>query len=259
MDKTAKRILRDTAPSRVADAAQKLAGDALAEIDASLPRALAGDHEQVRIYVSACGRLTDQMLAVVGPPRNRKSVPWIKAMLQGEAMNAPFSFWVGSLDPGRGTAVAMIAALRCNLPDTKPLSRPARRKLPKWELAEGDAVRFFSACTSALAGIELPLERVRNAFGLNRTEAAALFGVSRQALEGWERNGIPVDRQAKLSTINAIADLLETQLKADRVPAVVRRQAPAYGGRSILEAIEAGAEQDVLEALRAGFDWASGA
>jgi hypothetical protein len=43
------------------------------------------------------------------------------------------------------------------------------------------------------------------------------------------------------------------------VPAVVRRPAPAYGDRSILEAIAAGDEAQVLDRLRAGFDWASGA
>lgn len=282
MDKVVERLLCDTAPSRVADAAQKLAGDALAEIEDSLPRALAGDREQVDIYVAAYGRLTDQMLEAVESarpdliafdkdhnvlwvgeatkrPKCSASLPWMKEALQGEAMSAPFSDWVGSLDPGRGTALAIVAVLRSTLHTSKPISRPAKWQLPNWELDEGDVVRFYRAVTAALESTELPLERIQTVFGLNRTETAALFGVRRQALEGWVRNRVPAEREPKLATIGAIADLLSVQLKADRVAAVVRRPAPAHRGRSILAAIEAGDEEQVLETLRAGFDWSSGA
>ena len=146
------------------------------------------------------------------------------------------------------------------LPDGgRRISAPARRRLPTWDLAEGDVVRFYSAVAAMLASSEAPLQRIRDVLSLNRTEAATLFGVRRQALEGWERAGVPRERQAKLATIGAIVDLLTAQLKADRIPAVARRPAPAYGERSILEAIAVGDEGRVLERLRAGFDWASGA
>jgi DNA-binding XRE family transcriptional regulator len=250
------RLLDETAPSRVADAAERLAGEEMAAIDASLPGALAGDHENLVAYVAAHGRLAERILEALG---EIEGAPWMKTVLRGEAMNAPFTTWVGSLDPGRGTAVAMVDLLRQTLPTGRPLSPPARRRLPDWNLREGDVVRFYRAVTAALEQAELPLDRIRGAFKLNRTEAAALFGVRRQALEGWERGGVPADRQAKLATLGAIADLLSTQLKADRVPAVVRRPAPAHGGRSILEAIAAGDEDRVLATLRAGFDWAGGA
>lgn len=260
MDKTVERLLCDTAPSRVADAALKIDGAAVAEIEASLPQALAGDREQVRIYVAAYDRLLERVLETVEHAHpNFVSYHHAKVVLQGEAMSAPFSDWVGSLGSGRGTAVAIVAMLRSTLPTAKPLSRPAKWRLPEWELGEGDAVRFYRAVLTELEGNEFPLERIRNVLGLNRTETAALFGVRRQALEGWERNGIPAEREAKLATIGAIADLLAVQLKADRVAAVVRRPAPAHGGRSILTAIEAGEEEQVLETLRAGFDWSSGA
>lgn len=263
MSKAVERILSDTAPRRVADAAQKLAGEEMAAIEASLPRALAGDREQVGVYVAAYERLTERMLKAVG-----EASPGLLAaadehgrltLLQGEAMNAPFSAWVGSLDPGRGTALAVVDQLRSSLRAAKPLSRPAKWRLPRWELEEGDVVRFYRAVAAAMEGRDLPLQRIQTVLGLNRTEAAVLFGVRRQALEGWERSGVPAERQAKLASIGAIADLLATQLKADRVPAVARRPAPAYGDRSILEAIAADAEDAVLEALRAGFDWSSGA
>ena len=43
----------------------------------------------------------------------------------------------------------------------------------------------------------------------------------------------------------------------DRIPDVVRRAAPAYGGRSILQAIGDGDEELVLDELRNAFNWAS--
>jgi hypothetical protein len=257
--KTLARILDETAPSRVADAVARLDDGSLVVIEAKLPGALAGDSEQVRAYVDAYKRLADRVLEGAEVERPDR-LPWLRTVLWGEAMNAPFSEWVGSLGPARGTAVAIIQALRSTLPEGgRPISAPARRKVPSWDLRAVDVVRFYRAVAAMLEGSELPLERIRDVLGLNRTEAAALFGVRRQALEGWERAGVPRERQAKLATIGAIVDLLDARLKADRVPAVVRRPAPAYGDRSILEAIAAGDEAQVLDHLRAGFDWASGA
>jgi hypothetical protein len=57
--------------------------------------------------------------------------------------------------------------------------------------------------------------------------------------------------------LREIADLLAARLRRDRIPDVVRRPAPAYGGRSILQAIGDGDEELVLDELREAFDWAS--
>jgi hypothetical protein len=57
--------------------------------------------------------------------------------------------------------------------------------------------------------------------------------------------------------LEEIADLLAAKLKRDRIPDVVRRAAPAYGGRSILQAIGDGDEELVLDELRNAFNWAS--
>jgi hypothetical protein len=59
--------------------------------------------------------------------------------------------------------------------------------------------------------------------------------------------------------LREIADLLAARLRRDRIPDVVRRPAPAYGGRSILQAIGDGDEELVLDELREAFDWAPGA
>jgi len=106
---------------------------------------------------------------------------------------------------------------------------------------------------------ETPLDQIATAFSLTRTELAWLFGVRRQALDQWETRGLPAARQEKLATLGAIADLLTVKLKRDRVPGVVRRRTPAYGERTLLEAVADGDEELVLAELRDAFDWAAAA
>ena len=284
MSTLADRLLTGLPPHEVADAMTEIAEQAVAEIDSSLPGALAGDLRQLRSYVDAYLLLTERMLEAVGAARpdllafdrerhvmllvegkksgrssRQRDIPWMKSMLAGEAMSAPFSGWVGRFGAGRGTAVAIVAVLRQALPDTKPLPTPTRGHLPDWHVQDADVVRFYRAVSEALEGGGSPLERIGSAFDLNRTELAELFGVKRQALERWNAHGVPAERQEKLATVGAIVDLLAAQLKGDRVPGAVRRTAPAYGNRSILEAIAAGEEEAVLAELRDAFDWASAA
>lgn len=249
-------------PKQVADAMAKMAEEAVDQIDRSLARALAGDPSQVRIYVDAYCVLSERAIEAVehsGRKSSQPNVPWMRSMLAGEAMSAPFSHWVGRFGAGRGTAVAIVALLREALPGTKPLSVPARHTLPAWKIEDTDVVRFYRAVSESLEGSEAPLERIRSVLGLSRTDLAGLFGVKRQALERWDTHGVPAERQKKLATLSAIADLLTAQLKDDRIPGVVRRKALAYGNRSILEAIAAGDEEAVLDELRSAFDWASAA
>lgn len=177
-------------------------------------------------------------------------------MLQGGAIYAPFSTWVGVMGPGKGVALAVVSLLRQTLPNTEPLKLPPRRRLPGWDLDDRDAVRFYRDVSYLLDKAEAPLGRIRRVLDLNRTELATLFGVSRQAVERWEAQGVPAERQDKLSTLSAIVDLLEAQLKPDRIAGVARRPASAYGDRSIIEAIAAGEENLVLDELRDAFDWA---
>jgi DNA-binding XRE family transcriptional regulator len=255
------RLLEATPPKQIADAMTKIAEEAIDQIDRSLPRALEGDPSQVRLYVDAYCALSERALEAVeaGGKSPQANIPWMRSMLAGEAMSAPFSQWVGSFGAGRGTAVAIVALLREALPGTRPLPVPTRRRLPTWNIEDTDVVRFYRAVSESLEGGEAPLERVRSVLGLSRTDLAGLFGVKRQALERWDTHGVPAERQEKLATLCAIVDLLTAQLKGDRIPGVVRRTALAYGNRSILEAIAAGDEEAVLDELRTAFDWASAA
>ena len=106
---------------------------------------------------------------------------------------------------------------------------------------------------------EHPLRRLMDAFELSKTELGALFGVRRQALDQWLERGVPSERQEKVQTLIAIADLLERKLKPGRLAGVARRPADAYGGKTMLELIVAGRHRELLELVRDSFDWASAA
>lgn len=104
---------------------------------------------------------------------------------------------------------------------------------------------------------QLYLSRLQALFALSLTELAALFGVSRQAVSKWLQEGVPPARLPKLLTVLDTADLLARQLQSGRLPAVVRRPAAAWGGRSMLELITADRHQELLTQVERSFDWAA--
>ena len=106
---------------------------------------------------------------------------------------------------------------------------------------------------------EHPLRRLMDAFELSKTELGSLFGVRRQAVDQWLERGVPSERQEKVQTLIAIADLLERKLKPGRLAGVARRPADAYSGMTMLELIAADQHRELLELVRDSFDWASAA
>ena len=104
---------------------------------------------------------------------------------------------------------------------------------------------------------DTPLSRVTQLFGVDRTEIARLFGVTRQAVEQWEQRGVPRDRQAKLSVMEAIGELLTRKLRRGTLPGVARTPAEAYRGETMLEMIANDRHEALLEDVRASFDWAA--
>jgi transcriptional regulator with XRE-family HTH domain len=280
MAKVADRLLTASNPRVVARAAVAVGGDAVGRIEDSLPGALAGRRDQVRIYVDAYRALTESVLEVTLRSRPDVAVRaddgrvvlvaeakrhgregaggWVRAALEREAMSTPFSGWVGTLGVGQGTAGAVAASVRAALPGIDPLA-PPNGHVPDWQLDDGQLVRFSRAVLDELAGTKTPLDHIADVLGLTQTELAALFGVRRQAVDQWMARGVPAERQEKLATLGEIADLLSAKLKSERIPGVVRRAAAAYGERSALDAIAAGDEERVLAELRDAFDWAAAA
>ena len=95
--------------------------------------------------------------------------------------------------------------------------------------------------------------RTLRAWGLSQAEAARCFGVSRQAIGKWLRQGAPAERKTVLSDLAAATDLLVHYLKRDRIPAAVRRPIPALDGVSLLELLAAGDTRGILAACREMF------
>jgi hypothetical protein len=248
-------LLSAAQPHRVGQSIERIAPDLVERIDSTLPGALAGQADDLRAYVAAYGDLTDRVLEAV----EEDEPGWLRAALGPEAMSIPFSKWVGTYGPGRGTGIALVDILRSRAPGTQPLPYPRRGVTPQWPIGEQDVRRFQRAVMDEIEREDTPLDRIASVLQLNRTDLAHLFGVRRQALDRWYAGGIPADRQPKLATLGAIVDVLARRLKRERIPAAVRRAAPAYGGRTILEAIGAGDEDLVLSELQSAFEWSSGA
>jgi transcriptional regulator with XRE-family HTH domain len=99
-----------------------------------------------------------------------------------------------------------------------------------------------------------PLERLLTLWGLSASEAAQMFGVSRQAFSKWLRSGPPADRADAVAAIAAATDLLDRYVKRERIPAVVRRSAERLRGRSLYEMASSGRHAEVRSAVEAMFD-----
>lgn len=142
------------------------------------------------------------------------------------------------------------------MPSTDLLQRPPDELADQIIRTHGDSSEWLDAFAEALdrgrAGQQL--SRVLAAWGLSQSQAATLFGVSRQALSKWLNRGVPAERVGAVADLSAATDLLVRHLKRERIPAVVRRPAPALRNRSLLDLVAAGRTSDVLTACRAMFD-----
>ena len=101
----------------------------------------------------------------------------------------------------------------------------------------------------------LSLAQTLSLWDLSQSAAARLFGVSRQALSKWFRQGIPSDRAQAMADLAAASDLLVRYIKRERIPAVVRRSIPALDGASLLNLLEQGRTDELLKACRDMFDF----
>lgn len=99
-----------------------------------------------------------------------------------------------------------------------------------------------------------PLERLLALWGLSASEAARIFGVSRQAFSKWRRQGPPAERAPAVAALAAATDLLDRHVKRERIPAVVRSPADRLGGRSLYETACAGRHLEVRDAVAEMFD-----
>jgi len=114
-----------------------------------------------------------------------------------------------------------------------------------------------AALTAAPAGqlAAADLARSLRVLDISMSEAGRLFGVSRSAVEQWLVRGVPRARLARAANLARIADILERNLKPERIAAVVREPARAYGTKSILDLVREGRDEQARAALERAFDW----
>ena len=99
-----------------------------------------------------------------------------------------------------------------------------------------------------------PLGRFERVWQLSASQAAAVFGVSRQAYAKWRSGGIPADRRVDVQLADEATVTLLAHVKVDRIPVVVRRPSTALGGRSLLEVARSHDLQSTRDAVASVFD-----
>jgi hypothetical protein len=241
-------------------------------LGAALGPALRGRPAGVRRYVRAHRELMERLLAAmhedrpdlvtrdaageycVADPDGRCSRAGIE-LLGAFAADAPFSPWVQLMGLGTGVALDQLARARALVPGVEPLLLPAEAAFPRMDADPDALLRFTRLVAHELQAEQSDLERVQSVFGLNLTELAGLFGVTRQAASLWLVDGPPSVRLAKVASVAAVADILAHRLKPARIGGIARKQTAAYGGRSMLELIAADEHDWLLESVRRSFDY----
>ena len=143
----------------------------------------------------------------------------------------------------------MTASPVFDLPPARAAARviAAHRRDPEW-------LDQFSAALDRQRKSRA-LERILDVWGLSQSEAGRRFGVSRQAVAKWVRDGVPAERVQDIANLSAATDVLVHYLQRDRIPAVVRRPVGAFDGGSLLDMVGEGRFRDVLDACRSMFDY----
>lgn len=276
------RLLTLKTPEAAADELERHFAAEIRSLEETVRRASMGDWPAAREYVTQWRRLADGLLALLHRQRpdvvleasdgrllilDTKGDP-VETTLDrvlAVAAVAPCSGWVLRTGLGRGIALRLLAEVREGVPGAIPLV-PKPGLCTHW--APGDAVRTaVRLIERALAEQAEQDERLAPSarlltvamelFELDKTELARLFGVRRQAVEQWERRGVPAERRAKLATMVAIGELLARRLRPGLLPGVARRPAAAYQGLTMLDMIEQDRHDELLEDVRRSFDWAT--
>lgn len=224
----------------MAVAAMELPGDLVRDMERALPRALRGEAAAARRYAKAWRGLVRALLASHAAGAAAADV------LDHVALTAPFHP-EGPIHALLSAASGIIGGMRPSAVSSSPAPLPAPL----------DYERFALAVLHELSGPGSELARLMAGWQLSVSDVARLFGVTRQAVQQWLDDGVPAARQPKLLQILRIADLLERNLQALRVPAVVRSAAGAYADRSMLQMIADDRHDVLLGSIERSFDWAS--
>ena len=148
-----------------------------------------------------------------------------------------------------------------------PTVVPAPERVAAWTLGPTDSEAVAVALVASDADLAArlaqhlerhlsaaPLDRFERVWQLSASQAAAVFGVTRQAYAKWRSAGIPADRRVDVRLADEATATLLDHVQVDRIPAVVRRPAPALGGRSLLDIARGNDLHAVRDEVEAIFD-----
>lgn len=110
-------------------------------------------------------------------------------------------------------------------------------------------MRHAHRASSALLGA------IRSTLGLSETELADAFGVRAPSIAGWRQHGIPRARRASVERLADLALVLRRELKASRIPQIVRTPDVWLGDRTILEVIRSEGPEPIYGYLHRLFSY----
>jgi len=226
--------------------------DLVAAIDRLMPQLVSGSG---RAYVRRYGLFVQEAAQALTelPARDPGALPPLGVVFELLCRHKAELPWVAPSLDGIGLLTVLVDRFRgltAGLPQQCVRTRP--------DIDEARFRRFLKSMAEAEYEQERcsPLRRAMTTLGLSSSDVAELMGVKRQAVDKWLLAGPPLDRVAKIGAISAIADILRHRL-CEGLPAVVaRRQADAYGGRTMLDLIASDEHDWLLRSVRESFDYA---
>lgn len=235
------------ATARVCD---QVVPDVAAALDRVMPLVAHGDRMAVRRYLAYVDEAASALTAL--PEREPGHLPPAAVVCTMIRQDAVGLRWLAPSLDGPGVVMVLVDRLRGfagGLPQecgrvSRDVDVHAFRRFAK-EVAEGMQRREQTS----------PLRRAMEILDLSSGDVAGLMGVKRQAVDKWLLAGPPPERTTKVAAIAEIADLLRHRLREGLPPAVVRRSAEAYGGRSMLDVIADDEHEWLLGSVRDSFDF----
>jgi hypothetical protein len=268
---TAALIFEDPRPERVRRAVRELGGAIVPDLTQDLNAAFHGSCVAAGRYVIGYRRLASKLLHhaaairpdIVGLTAEGDVVvldgkagngPFLPSVLADASSQAPFSPFSGQCELGDAVALDLTNRTRAVLGYQALVARVGEN-VPH-EMDDVTARRFMHHVRHHLNQLdEEPLVQVMDAFQLSKTELGKLFGVSRQAIDGWLIHGVPAERQEKLNALTSLAEFWGRKFAAGRLPGMARTPADTFHGLTILELVSVDRHRELLDIVREGFDW----
>lgn len=239
-------------PDAAVGTAAGVVPDFVAEMDRLAPTVAAGcGRPALSDYWSAVDSAAKRLTAL--PAEGHEAAELVTTGYLLLNRNTAELLWTAPTVDGAGLLTALVDRFRVVVGG---MERPPRRRATALDRAA------FHWIVETLADVEFehrvtdPLRRAMTTLSLKSSDIAELMGVTRQAVDKWLRSGVPPERLDRLGVLAEVADILRHRLR-DGMPAIVaRRAADAYGGRTMLEMIAEGEHKELLESVRASFDYA---